>query len=166
MFQNCINKELLIWEEPLIGPDYVEMCKRVFEGMTTQVPVKFKPAQTLYRTPLLITTNKSLWYYCSGDEAALSNRLVQYTFSKSAHNYALFVSTYASSCYRAFTKYLTKLGQYVSYSKPTSTTSTPADRPEGSSSSGWTSECIYTECELCSSLCGDNCQSSDQCDIW
>ncbi|KAF8789384.1 Initiator protein NS1 like protein [Argiope bruennichi] len=97
MFQNCINKELLIWEEPLIGPDYVEMCKRVFEGMTTQVPVKFKPAQTLYRTPLLITTNKSLWYYCSGDEAALSNRLVQYDFNKPAQNFHLFVSNYASS---------------------------------------------------------------------
>ncbi|KAF8793823.1 hypothetical protein HNY73_001861 [Argiope bruennichi] len=42
------------------------MCKRVFEGMTTQVPVKFKPAQTLYRTPLLITTNKSLWWHDQG----------------------------------------------------------------------------------------------------
>nr|WAX26088.1 MAG: nonstructural protein [Army ant associated chapparvovirus 6] len=80
MFQNCVNRELLLWEEPLIGHDYVENCKKVFEGMATQVSVKYKPAQTLYRTPVLITTNKDLWHYTSVDESAIKNRIFLYNF--------------------------------------------------------------------------------------
>lgn len=87
MFQNCVNKELLIWEEPLIGPDYVELCKRAFEGMDTQVSVKFKAPQTMYRTPIIITTNKDIWHYSSADKLALSNRCFIYHFNRSVEDY-------------------------------------------------------------------------------
>uniref|UniRef100_A0AAU7E1A2 NS1 protein n=1 Tax=Mops bat parvovirus TaxID=3141925 RepID=A0AAU7E1A2_9VIRU len=84
MFQNCINKELLIWEEPLIGSDFAETCKRVFEGMNTQVSVKYKAPQTLYRTPIIITTNKDLWHYTTADESAFRNRICLYLFNRNA----------------------------------------------------------------------------------
>lgn len=98
MFQNCINKELLIWEEPLIGHDFVETCKKVFEGMATQVSVKYKPAQTLYRTPVLITTNKDLWHYCDSDAEALKNRCFIYHFSKAATDYSAWLSRTYFEC--------------------------------------------------------------------
>nr|WAX26084.1 MAG: nonstructural protein [Army ant associated chapparvovirus 5] len=88
MFQNCINKELMIWEEPLIGSDFVENCKRVFEGMNTQVSVKYRAAQTLYRTPIIITTNKDLWHYCTQDEVALRNRVFLYFFNRTASEFS------------------------------------------------------------------------------
>lgn len=83
MFQNCVNKEVLVWEEPLIGPDYVEMCKRVFEGMTTMVNIKFKSPQKLYRTPIIMTTNKDVWHYCEADKPAFENRMFLYNFNLS-----------------------------------------------------------------------------------
>lgn len=84
MFQSCVNKELIVWEEPLIGNDYVEICKKVMEGVPTQVPIKNKAPQTLYRTPIIITTNKDVWYYCDGDEQALRNRMFLYEFNNDA----------------------------------------------------------------------------------
>lgn len=102
MFQNCINKELLIWEEPLIGSDFVEICKRVFEGMTTQVSVKYKPAQTLYRTPLIITTNKDLWHYTSGDELPLKNRIFHYTFSLPGSEFPGWLRSNCGECRRSY----------------------------------------------------------------
>lgn len=117
MFQNCVNKELIIWEEPLIGPDYVEMCKRVFEGMITQVPVKFKPAVTLYRTPIIITTNKDVWYYCSSDESALRNRMIIYKADNPAADIPS-TTSWRQTVYRTYNEWLADLGVYVSSGQP------------------------------------------------
>lgn len=102
MFQNCINKELLIWEEPLIGHDFVEGCKRVFEGMNTQVSVKYKPPQTLYRTPILITTNKDLWHYTTSDEMAIRNRIFLFEFTRTAAEYEPWIREHYSECRRKY----------------------------------------------------------------
>nr|QID88579.1 NS1 [Chapparvovirus sp.] len=106
MFQNCINKELLIWEEPLIGHDFVEGVKRVFEGMDTQVAVKYKPPQTLYRTPILITTNKKLWHYSTSDEAALRNRIFLYYFNNCAAGFDEWLGEHYSECRRKYRKFI------------------------------------------------------------
>nr|WAX26087.1 MAG: nonstructural protein [Army ant associated chapparvovirus 6] len=116
MFQNCINKELLIWEEPLIGHDFVENVKKVFEGMATQVSVKYKPAQTLYRTPVIITTNKDLWHYCEGDEQALKNRCFLYYFRKSAGGYGRWIEQYYQQCRRRYKQFIAGLGSAISTS--------------------------------------------------
>lgn len=118
MFQNCINKELLFWEEPLIGPDYVEMCKRVFEGIDTQVNIKFKPPQTLHRTPILITTNKDVWHYCDGDEMALRNRMFLYMFTNDASSREQPTKQCIRRAWRLFSKWLANLSQYVANTEP------------------------------------------------
>lgn len=118
MFQGCINKEILIWEEPLIGPDFVEMCKRVFEGMITQVPVKFKPPQTLYRTPIIITSNKDVWYYCSNDQTALSNRMIRYFANNDASAIPNSVD-FRSRVVTSYNEWLEQLSKYVFDSQPT-----------------------------------------------
>lgn len=118
MFQNCINKELLFWEEPLIGSDYADMCKRVFEGMTTQVNVKFKAAQTLYRTPIIITTNKDVAYYCESESDAFANRMCLYLFNKNAVTIAPFSSAGIRKSWKRYSEWLTVLSQYFTGCEP------------------------------------------------
>nr|WAX26092.1 MAG: nonstructural protein [Army ant associated chapparvovirus 8] len=117
MFQNCINTEMIIWEEPLIGSDYAELCKRVFEGMTTQVNVKFKPPQTLYRTPVIMTTNKDVWHYCDSDESAFRNRMFHYNFTKDMPIGRCSRSK-LREYYREYSEWLTDICGYISAGEP------------------------------------------------
>lgn len=152
MFQGCINKEILVWEEPLIGPDYVEMCKRVFEGMITQVPVKFKPPQTLYRTPLIITTNKDVWYYCSADQAALSNRMIRYFANNDATTIPDSVD-FRDRVTTTYNQWLRDLSKYVFNSEPSPGNSSQSGEPTSSSSisaySQQFSSTIKCSCPVC-----------------
>lgn len=113
MFQNCVNKELLIWEEPIIGTDYVDICKKVMEGMTTQVNIKFKSPQTLYRTPMLITTNKDVWHYCSADEVPFKNRMFIYNFFHSMPPEVL-KSSFLRNVHGRYRTWLTNISEYLS----------------------------------------------------
>lgn len=147
MFQNCINKEVLIWEEPLIGPDFVEMCKRVFEGMTTQVPVKFKPPQTLYRTPVFITTNKDVWYYCDNDEMALRNRMVIYYFNHPASDFLKQSSTWWRQCYDCYSGCCREISEYITGCHPDSAARFKSTEQAGAGKYGAGSELPNPECE-------------------
>ncbi|GFU19424.1 hypothetical protein NPIL_31701 [Nephila pilipes] len=166
MFSNYVNKELLIWEEPLIGPDYVEMCKRVFEGMTTQVPIKFKNAQTLYRTPIIMTTNKYPWHYCQSDKGAILNRMILYEFNKGATYFPNFSETFGATCYRSFTKWIRNISEYVSFCQPSNSTGIESNRPENCSTIPTQWQCSDPECELCG-IIHYQCNNTDQqCNIW
>lgn len=147
MFQNCINKELLIWEEPLIGHDYVEMCKRVFEGMSTQVPVKYRAPQTLHRTPILITTNKDVWHYSSADEEALRNRMLHYEFNEPAELYRDRNCGWWKRTWRAYCEWITKACRYVESSDQNCADGVECLEPEGSQQYGWQRQCIHTDSE-------------------
>lgn len=107
-FSHCIGKELLLWEEPLITSEISETCKVIFEGYPTSVAIKYKDARTLDRTPILITTNRDIWHYCSHNKEALKNRIFEFNFNSSADNldshyraslvkYSEFVSEYFKS---------------------------------------------------------------------
>ena len=80
MYQNCIDKDLILWEEPLIGNSELEKFKLVSEGSPTEVSIKFRAPEKLERTPLLITTNHHIWRFCSSEESALRNRCYIHTF--------------------------------------------------------------------------------------
>ena len=80
MYQNCIDKEIIVWEQPLIGNAELEKFKLVSEGSATEVAIKFRAPEKLNRTPLLITTNHHIWRYCSSEEEALRNRCYVYNF--------------------------------------------------------------------------------------
>ena len=81
MWQHCINKDILLWEEPLIGSSEIDKCKLVFEGTSTDVAIKFKEPARLYRTPVFITTNHTLWRFCDNERAVFENRCTIYTFA-------------------------------------------------------------------------------------
>lgn len=56
-WEGMLNKELIVWEEPLIVADTAQDCKRIMAGDNITVPAKYKGRQTLIRTPILMTTN-------------------------------------------------------------------------------------------------------------
>lgn len=133
MFQNCINKELLFWEEPLIGSDYTEVCKKVFEGMTTQVNIKFKAPQTLYRTPVVITTNKDVWHYSDCDEEAFRNRMFLYYFTETMTNgFDLNrLESRINKLYRGYCKWLERISYYFTGCEPDCTAGIESSTAEG-----------------------------------
>lgn len=81
-FSHCLNKDLLLWEEPLISPDLAETCKIIFEGYPTSVAIKYKDAQTLERVPIIMTTNRDPWNYCSQNKEAFLNRIYMFDFDR------------------------------------------------------------------------------------
>lgn len=157
MFQNCINKELLLWEEPLIGSDYVEMCKRVFEGMTTQVNIKFKAPQTLYRTPIIITTNKDIWHYCDSDETAFKNRMFLYMFTNNASIPTL-NKRVAKESFRKYCRWLTAISFYFTDCDESCTSG-----PEYSSAENASSNCgFHRELYKCRGSSEQLCSDTDE----
>nr|WAX26051.1 MAG: nonstructural protein [Army ant associated chapparvovirus 1] len=85
-FSDCAGKEIILWEEPLITSEISETCKLIFEGYPTTVAIKWKDPKTLTRTPVLITTNRRIWHYCSHNKDPLQNRIYEFDFTSSAHN--------------------------------------------------------------------------------
>lgn len=81
MFQNCICKEIVVWEEPLISKDFADKCKLLFEGSTQMVEIKSRAPQMLTRVPIVITTNSNIWRHCSNEQTAFMNRIFYYEFN-------------------------------------------------------------------------------------
>lgn len=73
-WMDCIDKKLILWEEPLITDKSIEQLKLVLEGADTYVHVKNKCDAMLRRTPVLITTNSPLWKWVNSERNAISAR--------------------------------------------------------------------------------------------
>uniref|UniRef100_A0A0L8GWZ8 SF3 helicase domain-containing protein n=1 Tax=Octopus bimaculoides TaxID=37653 RepID=A0A0L8GWZ8_OCTBM len=56
-FQNLINVEIGLIEEPNFTLETLQTFKKLAEGTDIKVSVKFKPDQIVHRTPLIITSN-------------------------------------------------------------------------------------------------------------
>ncbi len=84
MYQDCINTNAILFEEPLIRPEAAEQFKLIAEGAPTKVNIKMRPAESLARTPVMITTNTPIWKYCSPNKKAFQARCHQYDTIKPA----------------------------------------------------------------------------------
>nr|WAX26074.1 MAG: nonstructural protein [Army ant associated chapparvovirus 3] len=87
-FANGVGKALVMWEEPLIGQDIAEKCKQIFGGEMCRVPKKYSEPQDLLRTPIIMTTNRPPWYFCSSNEDAFRNRMFYFKFTKTVDRFA------------------------------------------------------------------------------
>nr|WAX26072.1 MAG: nonstructural protein [Army ant associated chapparvovirus 3] len=87
-FANGVGKALIMWEEPLIGQDIAEKCKQIFGGEMCRVPKKYSEPQDLLRTPVVMTTNRTPWYFCSTNEDAFRNRMFYFKFMKPVDRFA------------------------------------------------------------------------------
>lgn len=75
-FANLINSDCALWEEPLIIPDNIDMCKLALEGQKNiSVAIKNQASKQLTkRVPIFITTNKDISTYCSSERQAIHVR--------------------------------------------------------------------------------------------
>lgn len=84
-FQNLVNVEFGLIEEPNMTLETLQTFKKLAEGVDTEVAVKFKPDQTVQRTPLLITSNdhfdKNAPY---SEKRAFDTRYSEFTFLNEA----------------------------------------------------------------------------------
>lgn len=65
IWQDCLQKSVIIMEEPMCPPDCAEQFKLVFEGTETTVNVKHKSGAIMRPTPIIVTTNQPIWQYLS-----------------------------------------------------------------------------------------------------
>ena len=81
-FDNCVNKRLILWEEPLVVPENIEDVKLLMGGEELRADIKFDSMMNVGRTPLIITTNNKLSKYMNEAQDALSKRMFEFWFSK------------------------------------------------------------------------------------
>lgn len=82
MFQDLIEKEIGIWEEPIINETNVEKCKLILEGAKTAIDIKFKQPTTINQIPIIITTNHTLWHWTITNKQAIIQRCTFFEFIK------------------------------------------------------------------------------------
>lgn len=79
-FQNLINSDCALWEEPMITNENVDTTKLILEGeKDVSIAIKNQATQKLHkRIPIIITTNKPLYQYCSSEQQALNARCYKF----------------------------------------------------------------------------------------
>lgn len=73
-FQECAKRRMIFWDEAKLDPGHYDNIKRLLAGDNCTVAVKFKSDQTVYKTPIIICSNNSI--FPSNDE--FYNRLLSY----------------------------------------------------------------------------------------
>ena len=59
-WNDCVNKRVILWEEPRITADNVEDCKKIFGGQEHITNAKYKSGVTVPPTPVIVTSNDGL----------------------------------------------------------------------------------------------------------
>ncbi|CAI9727457.1 nonstructural [Octopus vulgaris] len=83
-FQNLLNVEIGLIEEPNFTLETLQTFKKLAEGTDTEVSVKYKPDQIVHRTPLIITSNKFDSNAPLHERHAFITRYPEYLFNKSS----------------------------------------------------------------------------------
>jgi hypothetical protein len=81
--QNCLDKRILLFEEPRITPATVDDMKLLLGGEEFDIQIKHSDPEGLKRTPVLISTNKPIGFHLSPiDNEALEVRSRLFNFTK------------------------------------------------------------------------------------
>lgn len=73
-YQECARRRIIFWDEAKLDPGHYDNIKRLLAGDNCTVAVKFKSDQTVYKTPIIICSNNSI--FPRNDE--FYNRLLNY----------------------------------------------------------------------------------------
>lgn len=74
MWQDCVNKRLIVINEPYFDMCMIEQLKVVLEGTGTFVHKKNSSDEYLRPTPVLITTNNDVWNFAISAKDAIKAR--------------------------------------------------------------------------------------------
>ncbi len=84
MWQDCVDKPLIVIEEALMTGTGLETFKVIAGGQDTKVDVKGRDSRVLKRTPVLVASNHSLWKLAHSQEQPIRNRCYMYSGLKDA----------------------------------------------------------------------------------
>lgn len=76
MWQDCVNKRLIVINEPYFDNCMIEQLKIILEGTGTFVHKKNTCDEYLRPTPVVITTNYDVWRTCANAETAIRARCI------------------------------------------------------------------------------------------
>ena len=76
MWQDTINKRLIVLNEPYLDLETIEKAKEILEGTGCFVSVKSKPDQFLEPTPVIVTSNTWMWSMNPAAERPLKARCI------------------------------------------------------------------------------------------
>lgn len=72
----CVNRRIILWNEPVCEPSAFETLKTIFGGDTTNVKVKYAGDAIIGRTPIIILSNNDIF----PKDAAFRSRMVRYVW--------------------------------------------------------------------------------------
>lgn len=102
-FQDVADRRLVLWNEPDFCSDFFDILKVILGGDNTSVNVKYKPSVTLYRTPVIILTNKKISAFSS---PAFIDRVACYTWYKAPYLKDYDKKPHPVAIYHIFKKYV------------------------------------------------------------
>ena len=109
-WNNCINKRIILWEEPQIIPEMHEDLKKVFEGKELSCEVKYQSNVRMQPTPVIITSNASPRQALQTDTMDIwDNRMFTWKFNYPVMDETIFPIT--KEDWNAFGMYLFKFNQ-------------------------------------------------------
>lgn len=74
--QDCVDKRILIWDEPNCEPAAFDTCKMLFVGDPTMANIKYQSHVQIDKTPIIITTNADVF----PNNEVFNNRMYKYTW--------------------------------------------------------------------------------------
>ncbi|GFT84489.1 parvo_NS1 domain-containing protein [Nephila pilipes] len=78
MWQDRVNKYMILINEPFFDSRCIEELKTVLESTGTLVKVKGKGEENLRPTPCVITSNQPVWIQCPSAKQAILDRTLRY----------------------------------------------------------------------------------------
>ena len=80
MWQDCINKRIIVINEPYFDAAMIEQLKIILEGTGTGTFVHKKMSNDEYLrpTPVIITSNTYVWNLCPSTKGANLTRLIHF----------------------------------------------------------------------------------------
>lgn len=61
-FNDCPNKALIYWNEPVLGKDYVEDFLKILGGEEFGANIKYQSNVNISHTPVIATGNRNFWF--------------------------------------------------------------------------------------------------------
>lgn len=84
-FESCIDKAAIVFEEPLLKQNTAADMLSIMAGDRCQLSVKYRPPQTYQKTPVIVTTNNSLFghgFLSPMIETALDARCINWSLTR------------------------------------------------------------------------------------
>ena len=101
-FQDAESRRLILWNEPNYSPEFLEPIKELLGGDSTNVNVKYKEDCPVYRTPVIVLTNRIVSFM---NHYAFKDRIKVYNWVPAPYLKDYDKKPHPLATYKLFVKY-------------------------------------------------------------